>query len=132
MNNKEKMLGAAGSTTPKRHRRQTQLETIKACFEARPNEPIAAPYLADLTGSLAVHSRVADLRRKYSMNILNTLEQVVRNGEIVTISMYTYCPEQPAGEAQKSRPASLDEELLTILNDSRAFDDDDGDDEPFA
>ena len=53
--------------------------------------PIPAPHLADITGSLAVHSRIADLRLM-GFNIVNKMEHVFRGGVLVNVSHYTYWP----------------------------------------
>src|SRR5437867_2697250 len=63
---------ASPDLSVKRHRRTSQIAIIRRCFEAHPNEAITLPYLAHISGSHAVHSRIADLRRKYSMNVDGT------------------------------------------------------------
>lgn len=57
-----------------------------------PNQPVAAPHLARITGSLAVHSRIADLRRM-GFNVVNHCESIFRNGKLVNTSTYTFVPE---------------------------------------
>jgi len=72
--------------------RQSHLEIIKRELMKRPNKPVAAPYLANITGSLAVHSRIADLRR-LGFNIINHNKQVERDGILVNVSTYTFIPD---------------------------------------
>jgi hypothetical protein len=63
---------------------------------SHPNQPVAAPYLARITGSLAVHSRIADLRR-LGLNIVNHTERVFRDGVLVNTSTYTFIPDPDDG-----------------------------------
>lgn len=74
---------------PIRTQRQSHLEIIKGVLTRYPNQWIAAPYLAQITGSLAVHSRIADLRR-LGFNIINRTEKVFRDGVLVNVSTYSY------------------------------------------
>jgi hypothetical protein len=77
---------------PLPHRRQSQLAILKAEFERNPSRWIPAPHLQRITSSLAVHSRVSDLR-KTGMVIENETRQVERDGEIVPVSAYRYRPD---------------------------------------
>jgi len=76
--------------------RQTHLEIIMRCLMRHPNEPVSAPYLQRITGSLAVHSRIADLRR-LGLNIINHTERVFRDGVLVNVSTYTFIPDPDDG-----------------------------------
>lgn len=76
--------------------RESHLETIRRVLTSRPHQPVAAPYLARITGSLAVHSRIADLRR-LGLNIINHTERVFRDGVLVNVSTYTFIPDPADG-----------------------------------
>lgn len=72
--------------------RRTQLLVLRDYFLAHPHTPVDAPFLAELAGSLAVHSRIADLRRKFGMLIEWKPKAVERNGQFVRLSRYVYSP----------------------------------------
>jgi hypothetical protein len=76
--------------------RESHLEIIRRVLTSRPHQPVAAPYLARITGSLAVHSRIADLRR-IGLNIVNHTERVFRDGVLVNTSTYTFIPDPDDG-----------------------------------
>ena len=74
-----------------RTQRASHIEVIRATLEKNPGVPVAAPHLQSITGSLAIHSRIADLRL-LGMNITNETVSVFRDGVLVRVSNYTYWP----------------------------------------
>jgi hypothetical protein len=71
---------------------QSHAEIIRRCFINHPNQPLTVLYLYDISGSLAVHSRISDLRL-LGYNIVNRRKRIARNGVLVTVSSYVYMPD---------------------------------------
>jgi hypothetical protein len=69
---------------------QTQNARLKALFESRPGEWMEMTDLGRQIGAWAVHSRVADLRRKHGMDIQcrTRVDQETRQ----RLSSYCYLP----------------------------------------
>lgn len=66
----------------------TQCDLIEREFRARPGEDISYVTLARIMGGHAVNSRVADLRRRKGMNIINSTRFDRETGKC--LSWYRY------------------------------------------
>jgi len=67
----------------------SQNEKLAEYMSARPWQWLPMVELGGLVGAWAVHSRIADLRRDYGMNVVN---RKWKRGDVV-ISEYQYQPE---------------------------------------
>jgi len=72
--------------------RESHIDAILAHLTSRPGMWVATTHLQKLTGSLAVHSRIADLRKK-GFTIVNRITREFLNGMWVAHSFYKYVPE---------------------------------------
>jgi hypothetical protein len=72
--------------------RQNQNEKLRSIFVERPLVLHDAPSLAAAANSLAVHSRISDLRKKFGLDIQNITRHVEKNGMLVPVSHYYYVP----------------------------------------
>ncbi len=79
-----------------RSRRHTQLSRLRSHFRTHPKEWISLPDLHELSGSLNVSVRVADLRRE-GMDIENRVTRSSECGEMVVHSEYRYWPNREDG-----------------------------------
>src|ERR1051325_8904045 len=77
------------STSPSR--RSTQLSRLRSHFRVHPNEWISLPDLHQLSGSLNISVRIADLRHQ-GMCIENRVSRVMSHGQLATHSEYCYVP----------------------------------------
>ena len=87
----------------------SQLEVLRQRFVAEPLKLLPAPWLADEAHTIALHSRIADLRKKYGMTVCNKMSKVYRNGVATPVSHYYYVP---PGATDPFRPAPVDPEAL--------------------
>jgi hypothetical protein len=67
----------------------SQTDLLRTYLTARPGEWIPMPVLAEQIGAFAVHSRVSDLRRRFSMDVTNRVD---RDPSGKSISYYRYSP----------------------------------------
>lgn len=79
-----------------RSQQNSQAAIIGEYLRAHAGLPVPAPLLANITGSLAVHSRIADLRLK-GLKIVNKCYRELREGLWETHSFYTYFPDAQDG-----------------------------------
>lgn len=68
---------------------RTQTEKLRALFLASPGQWLSMIWLGRIIGAWAVHSRVADCRRRFQMNIENRKE--LKDGK--SNSFYRYLPD---------------------------------------
>jgi hypothetical protein len=86
-----------------RRHTDSQLAFLRGIFLAQPLKLLPAPWLAAEAHSIALHSRISDLRKKYGMKLRNKMSRIIKDGVAVPVSHYYYvprgavdpCPPQP-------------------------------------
>ena len=82
----------------------TKIDNIFACLKANEGAWVPMPTLVAASGCYVIHSRVADLRKRYDGKFECKVERHHDGVETVTRSFYRYTPPSPTASSSPEVP----------------------------